>query len=246
MPGLLKNMSGVEDASDLDLMRRTATGGTAAFAELMRRHNRRLFRIARGVVGSDHEAEDVVQAAWTLAFQAMRGFRGEAAPSTWLARIVLNEAFGRRRRSHPTVEIELLDEQAARIIPFPHNPGDPETDMERAQIREMLEQAIDELPETFRVVFIMRDVEEMSVEEVAASLGLPEATVKTRTHRARARLKDALERRFASTLSETFSFDGARCRRLTERVFAQLALGEPPRRRRPSAVLQLWRAIRPR
>lgn len=126
------------------------------------------------------------------------------------------------------VAIEQLDEHAVgRIIPFPQNTGDPEASMERAQIREMLERAIDELPANFRVVFIMRAVEEMSVEDVASALDLPEATVKTRTHRARARLKDALERRFNASLSETFSFDGARCRRLTERVFSRLSLDLP-------------------
>lgn len=228
MPNLLNKAASMNEVPDLDLMRRSAAGAAMAFAELMRRHNRRLFRIARGVVGSDHEAEDVVQTAWTLAYQAMSGFRGEAAPSTWLARIVLNEALGRRRRSHPMVEIEQVDERAdARIIAFPQNTGDPEFNMERAQIRQMLEQAIDELPASFRVVFLMRAVEEMSVEDVAATLGLPEATVKTRTHRARMRLREVLERRFNASLSETFSFDGQRCRRLTERVLSQLGLDPP-------------------
>lgn len=167
-----------------------------------------------------------MQSAWVLAYQAMGSFRGESAPATWLVRIVLNEAFGRRRRSHPTVEFERIDEHsAAQIIPFPQNSGDPEMNAERAQIRRMLERAIDELPPDFRVVFIMRDVEEMDVEDVAAALAIPKATVKTRTHRARARLREVLARRFNASLSEAFSFDGERCRRLTERVCSQLSLG---------------------
>jgi RNA polymerase sigma-70 factor (ECF subfamily) len=217
---------GLEGAGDGDLVRLTAAGNAAAFAELMGRNNRRLFRVARGVADSDEEAEDIVQTAWIKAFRSADQFRGEAAASTWLVRIVLNEAYGRRRRQRPTVELEELDDTpTAQILAFPTAGNDPEANMERAQIRRMLEQAIDELPAPFRVVFIMRDVEEMSIEEVAVALDLPEATVKTRTHRARLRLKDALMERCQATLSEAFSFDGDRCRRIKERVFIQLSLG---------------------
>lgn len=225
MSGHQKTEFRVDGASDAELIHSAAARNPAAFAELMRRNNRKLFRVARGVMDSDEEAEDVLQSAWALAFQSASQYRGEAAVSTWLVRIVLNEAFGRRRRVRPTVAIEQLDAGAtAQIIMFPRDSDNPESNMERAQIREMLESAIDELPAPFRIVFMMRDVEEMSVEEVAIALDLPEATVKTRTHRARARLKGALKKRFNATLSETFSFDGDRCRRLTETVLDRLAL----------------------
>jgi RNA polymerase sigma-70 factor (ECF subfamily) len=228
MSGNLKTECRVDGASDADLVHWTAARNPSAFAELMRRNNRKLFRVARGVMDSDDEAEDVLQSAWTLAFQSASQFRGEAAASTWLVRIVLNEAFGRRRRVRPTVPIEQLDGRPpAQIITFPRDADNPEANMERAQIRDMLESAIDELPARFRIVFMMRDVEEMSVEEVAIALDLPEATVKTRAHRARARLKDALKKRFNATLSESFSFDGDRCRRITERVFNRLSLNPP-------------------
>jgi RNA polymerase sigma-70 factor (ECF subfamily) len=195
----------------------------------MRRNNRRLFRVARGAVDSDDEAEDVVQSAWIHAYRSLNQFRGEAAFSTWLVRIVLNEIYGRRRRLRPTVELDQLDANpTAQIIAFPRESDNPEANMERVQIRRMLELAIAELPAQFRIVFMMRDVEEMSVEEVAAALNLPEATVKTRTHRARAKLRGAMKKRFNATLSEAFSFDGERCRRITERVFLRLALGLPP------------------
>jgi RNA polymerase sigma-70 factor, ECF subfamily len=194
----------------------------------MQRHNRRLYRVARAVAGNDVEAEDIVQAGWTHAFAAAEGFRGESQASTWLVRIVLNEAFGRRRKQRPMIEIEKLDERlAAGVIAFPSSRSNPETDAERAQIRGMLEKAIDDLPQPFRTVFIMRAVEEMSVDEVAEALDLPPATVKTRHHRARGQLKKALERRVGPTLNEAFSFEGARCRGMAERVLATLALRTP-------------------
>jgi RNA polymerase sigma-70 factor (ECF subfamily) len=194
----------------------------------MQRHNRRLYRVARAVAGNDVEAEDIVQAGWTHAFAAAGGFRGESQASTWLVRIVLNEAFGRRRKQRPMIEIEKLEERlAAEVIAFPSSRSNPETDAERAQIRGMLEKAIDDLPQPFRTVFMMRAVEDMSVDEVAEALDLPSATVKTRHHRARAQLKKALERRVGATLNEAFSFEGARCRGMAERVLATLALKTP-------------------
>jgi RNA polymerase sigma-70 factor, ECF subfamily len=212
---------------DADLLGLAGAGETEAFVALMRRHNRRLYRVARGAGCADLEAEDVVQTAWLQAFAAARGFRGESKVSTWLVRIVLNEAFGRRRRQRPMIELEKLDERPiAEIIAFPSNGDNPEASAERSQIRRMLEKAIDHLPETFRIVFMMRVVEDMSVEEVAVALGLPPATVKTRLHRARARLKKDIETRVGAVLTEAFSFDGARCGRMTERVLATLSL--PP------------------
>jgi RNA polymerase sigma-70 factor, ECF subfamily len=213
---------------DAELLARTGIGDKQAFVVLMQRHNRRLYRIARAVAGNDVEAEDIVQAGWTHAFAAAGGFRGESQASTWLVRIVLNEAFGRRRKQRPMIEIEKLDERlAAEVIAFPSSRSNPETDAERAQIRAMLEKAIDDLPQPFRTVFMMRAVEDMSVDEVAEALDLPPATVKTRHHRARAQLKKALERRMGATLNEAFSFEGARCRAMAERVLATLALKTP-------------------
>jgi RNA polymerase sigma-70 factor, ECF subfamily len=214
--------------SDAELLARTGIGDTQAFVALMQRHNRRLYRVARAVAGNDVEAEDIVQAGWTQAFVAARGFRGESLASTWLVRIVLNEAFGRRRKQRPMIEIEKLDERlGAEVIAFPSSRSNPESDAERAQIRRMLEKAIDDLPQPFRVVFMMRVVEEMNVEEVAVVLDLPPATVKTRLHRARAKLKKALERQVGATLNEAFSFEGAKCRGMAERVLATLGLVTP-------------------
>jgi RNA polymerase sigma-70 factor (ECF subfamily) len=218
----------LDAVSDAELLARTGVGDTPAFVALMQRHNRRLYRVARAVAGNDVEAEDIVQAGWTHAFAGAGGFRDESRVSTWLVRIVLNEAFGRRRKERPMIEIEKLDERlAAEVIAFPSSRGNPENDAESAQIRRMLEKAIDDLPQSFRTVFMMRAVEDMTVDEVAAALNLPQATVKTRLHRARARLRKALEQRVGANLNEAFSFEGARCRRITERVLAALALATP-------------------
>lgn len=202
-------------------------GDPDAFREIMRRGNQRLFRIARGIVRDDSEAEDVLQEACVRAFAAIGSFRGEAGVMTWLTRIVLNEARGRLRRRRPTVgleQIEVAQNDGARIIAFPSSFGidSPEAEAARSQIRALIEHAVDDLPEAFRVVFIMRDIEECSVEETAANLDLKPETVKTRLHRARRLLRRALDAKLAMTLGDAFPFMGPRCERVTEQVIARL------------------------
>jgi RNA polymerase sigma-70 factor (ECF subfamily) len=146
-----------------------------------------------------------------------------------LSRIVLNEALGRIRRHHPTAELGALENPSpsrAEIIPFPHaSPQlDPERTMAQRQIQLLLEQAIDKLPDDFRIVLIARVIEEMSVEETAALFGLRPETVKTRLHRARKLLREALEEQVGSALCDAFPFDGARCGRMTEKVLKRIAL----------------------
>jgi len=196
--------------------------------DLTGRHNQRLFRIARAIVGQDAEAEDVVQEAWVRALQSLDQFRGEAAFATWLTRILINEAYGRVRRRKPNVDFTAEAEPAIRahILKFPaaSSQPDPEAEMADTQMRRMLEEAIDSLPEPFRVIFMARVVEEMSVEETAAAFGLKPETVKTRLHRARAKLRDALEARVAPAHATAFQFDGERCERLTMAVLARLGL----------------------
>lgn len=201
-------------------------GHRDAFAAIMQRCNQRLFRVARGVVGDDVEAEDVVQEAYVRAFARLDSFRGESAILTWLTRITLNEARERLRRRRPTVDVDTIDEAVGtgRLIQFPAAMT-PEENTARAEIRRLLERAVDELPEPFRVVFILRDVEDCSIEETAATLGLAPATVKTRLHRARRLLRQTLEAKLASTTAEAFPFLGARCAAITERVLARLATG---------------------
>ena len=212
---------------EAELVRRAQAGEGDAFRVIMQRGNQRLFRVARGVVRDDGEAEDVLQEAYVRAFAAIGGFRGEAGVMTWLTRIVLNEARGRLRRRRPMVGLERIEAaqmDGAEVIPFPNAFGtaSPEADAARAQIRGLIEHAVDDLPEAFRIVFIMRDIEECSIEETAANLDLKPETVKTRLHRARRLLREALDARLASTMVEAFPFLGARCGRITEAVLARL------------------------
>ena len=194
----------------------------------MQRNNQRLFRVARSVVQDDSEAEDVVQEAYVNAFSSLGSFRGESSLPTWLTRITLNEALGRLRRQRPTVDLEALDANpttgTSQVIPFPlmSESADPERAAAQRQIRHLIERAIDDLPEIFRMVFVMRDVEDMSIEETADFLGLSPATVKTRLHRARRRLRHALDEKLASTITEAFPFDGKHCQRVTDKVVERL------------------------
>jgi len=175
----------------------------AAFRTIMQRHNRRLYRMARAVVLNDSVAEDVVQEAYVRAFTSLDQFRGDSSLATWLSRIVLNEALGRLRRQRPTVDLGTLENQPpsqAQIIPFPTPQLDPERTMAQREIQRLVEQAIDDLPEAFRIVLVARVIEEMSIEETAELFGLRVETVRTRLHRAR-----ALEGRAQET--RRFSYD---------------------------------------
>ena len=202
-------------------------GRREAFAAIMRRGNQRLFRIARAVVRDESEAEDVLQEAYVRAFAGLAAFRGEASVFTWLTRIVLNEAQGRLRRRRDTVELSALEAAQAdsgQILAFPaaFAAADPERDAARAEARRLLERAVDELPEAFRLVFVMREVEDCSVEETARALGVRPGTVKTRLHRARRLLRRSLDARLATVMSGAFPFLGARCNRVTAKVLARI------------------------
>lgn len=211
---------------DVELVAHAKRGDERAFRTIMERHNRRLYRVARTLLRDDAEAEDVVQEAYLRAFTALSSFRGDASLATWLTRITLNEALGRKRKQRPTVGLDTVDamqESGAQIIRFPNMSSDPERSTAQREIQKILEASIDALPEPFRVVFVMREIEEMSIEETAGFLGIRPETVKTRLHRARRLLRETLEGRLASTLKDTFPFAGPRCERITEAVLARLA-----------------------
>jgi len=213
---------------DAALARLVQGGDREAFRHVMKRCNQRLFRVARAVVHSDAEAEDVVQEAYVDAYEKIAGFRGEASLLTWLTRIVLNEAYGRLRNRHANVDIEQIEAaqmDPGNVIAFPSNPAnaDPAAALARDQVRRLLEQAIDALPEPFRVVYILREIEECSVEDTALALDLKPETVKTRLFRARRQLRDALHDQLANTLGDAFPFLGARCDRITESVMQRIA-----------------------
>ena len=196
---------------------------------IIKQHNRRLYRIARGIVRNDSDAEDVLQEAYVRAFANLGGFRGEARLGTWLARIVINEALGCIRRRRPAIDIELISTNPtlhAQIIPFPgaNRVPDPETTMAQNEIRILLEGAIDRLPSAFREVLIARLVEDMSVAETAELFRIPPQTVKTRLFRARALLRMEMERHIGPVLGNAFPFAGERCERLTVIVLERLGL----------------------
>jgi RNA polymerase sigma-70 factor (ECF subfamily) len=174
----------------------------------------------------------VVQETYVRAFTHLPDFRGDSSFATWLARIAMNEALGRLRRQRPSVDVNSLGPGVleAQIIQFPHSAAseDPEKSMAQREIQHVVEHAIDELPDAFRIVFITRVIEGMNVEETADILGLKPETVKTRLHRARAMLRDNVEKKIGPVVMEAFPFAGKRCERLTEAVLKRLG-SEPVR-----------------
>lgn len=214
--------------SDDELVRRVAARDHEAFGVLMKRHNQMLYRAARSILKDDAEAEDAVQEAYLQAYRAMGDFRGDAKLSTWLVRIVVNEAIGRRRRRTRRAEVIRLDGEAepeAETAETDMNESTaerPERAAIRAQVRRLVEKKIDELPDAFRTVFVLRAIEEMSVEESASALGIPEATVRTRFFRAKSLLREALAREVDFGFEDAFAFAGARCDRIVAGVLARL------------------------
>jgi RNA polymerase sigma-70 factor, ECF subfamily len=213
-------------AGDAELVKRALARDEAAVRDIIKANNRRLYRLARGILRNDGEAEDVVQETYVRAFTHLHDFRGESSLSTWLSRIAMNEALGRLRRERPGVEISSLPQGTleAQIIQFPlvSAADDPEKSMAQREIQHVVEGAIDELPEPFRIVFITRVLEGMNVEETAEILDLKPETVKTRLHRARAMLRENVEKKIGPVVMEAFPFAGRRCDRLTEAVLKQL------------------------
>ena len=212
-------------AGDAELVRRALAREEAAVRAIMQSNNRRLFRLARGILRNNSEAEDVVQETYVRAFTHLEQFRGDSSLSTWLSRIAMNEALGRLRRQRPGVEwtSQASGAPEAEIIQFPLSSAvDPEKSMAQRQIQQVVEHAVDELPEAFRLVFIARVIEGMNIEETAETLGLKPETVKTRLHRARTMLRDNVERKIGPVVMDAFPFAGKRCERLTEAVLKRL------------------------
>jgi RNA polymerase sigma-70 factor (ECF subfamily) len=225
---------------DAALIAQVLSGDTAAFEPLMRRYNRVLYRTARSIVKDDAEAEDALQEAYLQAYRSLSAFRAESRLLTWLTRIVVNAAVARLRKSARRAQIIRLDcdmepnqepEQDPRQNREHYASGNtadggqveqPEQAAMRAETRRLLEQKLDQLPEAFRTVFVLREMEEMSVEEVSAALGIPEATVRTRHFRGRSMLRESLSREMDIALGEAFGFDGERCDRIVAGVLQRL------------------------
>jgi RNA polymerase sigma-70 factor (ECF subfamily) len=215
------------DLDDAELVRRALERDPDAFREIMQRHNRRLYRIARSVLRNDSEAEDAVQETYIAAFNYLASFRGESTLASWLSRIAINEALGRLRRKPAAADFAPIDAvRDAEIIQFPSSAAsdDPERTMAQRQILQLVEQATDALPEVYRVVFVTRVIEGMSIEETAGLLGIKAETVKTRLHRARRLVQEQLNKQIGPLMLDAFPFAGRRCERLTERVMTRLRL----------------------
>jgi len=225
----MSSMPNPKPAISLDereLVRRSLARDDQAFRIIMSRYNRRLYRIARGIIRNDSDAEDIVQEAYVKAFMHLANFRGESSLATWLSRITINEALGRLRRKRTMKEVSRVEDQRteAEIIPFPQmtTNEDPEKTMAQRQILQLVEQATDNLPENFRLVFVTRVIEGMNVEETAEILGIPPETVKTRLHRARKLVREQLDKQIGPVLMDAFPFAGKRCERVTEAVLRRL------------------------
>jgi len=214
--------------AEADLVRRARARDEPAIRAILQANNRRLYRLARGILRNDGEAEDVVQETYVQAFTHLDDFRGDSSLATWLSRITINLSVGRQRRQRPGVEWSTLPAGVleAQIIHFPQlaTSEDPEKSMAQREIRHVVEHAIDDLPEVFRIVFVARVIEGMNVEETAESLGLRPETVKTRLHRARAMLRNNVEAKIGPVVMDAFPFAGKRCERLTQAVLQRLGV----------------------
>ncbi len=221
---------------DQDLVRRIARQDAAAFEILMRRHNGTLYRVARSILGDDADAEDALQEAYIAAYLNIATFRGESKVLTWLTRIVVNQALARQRsrvRDRRVVPFADRGEPpSGDTLEAQADPGEsPESETIRGDIRRLLERKIDDLPVAFRTVFILREVGDLSAEETATCLAIPEATVRSRLFRARGLLRESLAREFDLATADVFEFGGARCSRVVAWVVSRcqpLGLGPQP------------------
>lgn len=217
---------------DSDLAARVARDDHTAFETLMRRHNGRLFRVARAILKDGAEAEDALQEAYLEAYRHIGELRGGAQLASWLTRIVINQALMRLRKRRRERVIVPLSEQSTRerALEREHTETDvvddrvesPSGAMLRRDLRRLLERRIDDLPVAFRTVFVMRDVDDMSVQEIADCLSIPAATVRTRAFRARTLLREALARDLDAATLDVFGFAGERCDRIVASVLDRL------------------------
>ena len=213
--------------TDAEVVRRVRAGEVALFEILMRRHNQRLYRATRSVIRDEHDVEDVMQQAYINAFTHLHQFEERSQFSTWLTRIALNEAFSRRRKIHIVEPIRELEAGSTKdrdtlmdTLTSPH--ADPERQAYAEELHRVLEQAVDTLPETYRTVFMLRDVEGLSTSETGEGLGLGEEAVKTRLHRARAMIRRAVTARIGDVAAGAFQFHAVRCDRVVAAVLASL------------------------
>ena len=213
---------------DVEIVKRVCAGESALFEILMRRHNQRMYRAARAVVKDEAEVEDVMQQAYINAFTHLHQFEERSQFSTWLIRIALHEAFGRRRKMQRTESMagiqSNLDENRGELMDTIASPeADPERQAYAQELNRVLEAAVDTLPETYRTVFMLRDIDGLSTSETGEGLGLGEEAVKTRLHRARAMIRRAVTARIGAVAAGSFQFHAPRCDRVVAAVLARIS-----------------------
>ncbi len=209
--------------SDEEVVARVLAGDTALFEILMRRYNQRLFRVARGILADDGEAEDVMQEAYVRAFRELAGFRGEARFATWLTRIACHEALARARKRRRLVS--LAPAGGGEPPDPPSAASGPDREMENRQLHAVLREAVEGLPDPLRAVFCLREIEGLSTEQAADALDLTVENVRVRLHRAKRSLRQTLDERIGREVRRLYLFDGARCDRVVAGVFARLRPG---------------------
>ncbi|HET6177442.1 MAG TPA: RNA polymerase sigma factor [Candidatus Sulfotelmatobacter sp.] len=229
--GVLEKTS-FESWTDQEIVDRVKAGHTALYEIIMRRYNQRLYRVARAILRDDAESEDVMQDAYVRAYQHLGQFAGRAPFSTWLTRIAVHEALARarNRKRNPQLDDDFEEDGELLMNMAEPSPG-PEDNASRAEVSQLLEEAVLGLPEQYRIVVALRDIEEMSTAETAATLDLTEENVKVRLHRGRAMARNWLLSRVGAAAKDAFPFMGVRCDRVVAAVFARLAI-----ERRPSTL----------
>jgi RNA polymerase sigma-70 factor (ECF subfamily) len=208
-----------QQLTDEQVVERVLAGDTSLFEVIMRRYNQRLYRAARAITRSDSEAEDVLQDAYVRAFQHLRQYRGESAFGAWLTRIAVNEAIARLRQSK---KFEPFEDAEGEVVHMSSPDRNPEQSAADNESRVLLEQAVERLPDNYRVVYVLREVEELSTAETAEVLEASEENVKVRLHRARALLRKQLYATVGKNAREAFTFHAVRCDRVVRNVFARL------------------------
>ena len=212
-----------EPLSDEEVVVRVLAGETGMFEVVMRRHNQRLYSVARAILRNDGEAEDVMQDAYVRAYEHLNQFAGRAKFSTWLTRIAVHEALARQRRGNRYQELEPMSEREGDPMDrFASLTPNPEQQASNSEIRRLLEEAVDNLPDNYRTVFMLRDIEEMSTTDAADVLEITEENVKVRLHRARALLRKSLYARAGMEKKEAFNFHAIRCDRVVKNVFERI------------------------
>jgi RNA polymerase sigma-70 factor (ECF subfamily) len=220
------NLEVWDGSADEDVVQRVLAGETALYEILMRRYNQRLYRVARSILRNDTDAEDVMQEAYVRAYEHLNQFAGEAKFSTWLTKIAVYEALGRLRRQGRTENLDsALDSDRHVLARMTSDTRDPERQAYDHELRIVLEGAIDSLPEIYRMVFMLRSVEGMSVAETAGCLDIGVEAVKTRLHRARSLLRKDLQQRAGVVTAQAFPFHLSRCDRVVHAVFRRIATG---------------------